>query len=244
MLENDDNPESLYIEDKNNDGLESQETKFLLIRSKNPRTVGVSFLAPRLVENKLLTQNVWTNIQAVIVIRDNAIHFYNPSMEVANKLQKIGAASVQNFASLANEWFDNQMSEFNFHLMPLSFVSLPTQTQAVDFNIEEKNLLDYLDRLEAGADETDPLYTVTINFELKLSRSNDTDAPKVRLSSDPDPMPIRITEEQDLQKYPWDFKKLTEKCRARYPNFKQDKEFYRIRDSLCQDDSNGLCKIR
>ena len=244
LVENDDKPESLYIEVKKKDGIKSQGMNFLLNRSKNPRTRDVAFLAEKLVEKKLLTQNVWTNIQALLVIRDNAIHFYNPSREIANKLQIVGTASVQNFASLVKEWFDNEMSEFNFHLMPLSFVTLPTQTEAVVFNIEEKNFLEYLDSLAARADETDSQYAVTINFELKLKRSTDTDALGVRLTSDPDAMPIHITEEQALQKYSWDYKKLTAKCRARYSDFKCDKKFHGIRKSLCQDEGNVLCKIR
>ena len=244
LVENDDKLESLYIEDKKNDGIKSQGPNYQLNRSQNPRTRDIGFLAKKLVEKNLITQNVWTNVQALLVVRDNAIHFCDPSIAISNKLQMIGAASVQNFASLVKEWFDNEMSGFNFQLMPLSFVSLPTQTQAVDFNIGEKNLLEYLDRLEAEADETDPQYTVTINFELKLNRSNDTDAPEVRVTSHPDAIPIRMTEEQDLQKYPWDYKKLTGKCRARYTDFKQDKKFHRIKKSLCQDESNSLCKIR
>lgn len=244
LVENDDELESLFIEEKKKDGLKSQGPNYQLNRSGNPRTSDVSFLAKKLVEKKLITQNVWTNVQALLIIRDNAIHFYNPSMEIANKLQIVGAASVQNFASLVKKWFDNDLSEFNLHLMPLSFVTLPTQTETVVLNQEEQNFLEYLNRLEAGADETDSQYAVTINFEVKLKRSTNTDAPEFRLTSDPDAIPIHITEEQALQKYSWDYKKLTDKCRARYSDFKSDKRFHGIKKSLCKDESNGLCKIR
>ncbi len=185
LVENDDKLESLYIEHKKKDAMKSQGKNFLLNRSGNPRTSDVGFLAKKLVEKKHITQNVWTNIQALLIIRDNAIHFYNPSMEIANKLQILGAASVQNFVSLVKKWFDNDLSEFNLHLMPLSFVTLPTQTEAVVFNREE----------------------------------------------------------QFLQKYSWDYKKLTDQCRARYSEFKCDKKFHGIKKSLCQDERNGLCKI-
>ena len=244
LAENDDELQSLYIKDRNKDVTNSGEVNLQLNRSGNPRTRDVSYLAKKLLEMKLLTQNVWTNIQALLVIRDDSIHFYNPSKEIASKLQTIGAASVQNFASLVKDWFDNELVEFNFHLMPLSFVTLPTQTDAVVFNKEERHFLEYLDRLENRADETDSQFAVTINFELKLKRSTDTDAFGVRLTSHPDAMPIRITEEQALQKYSWDYKKLTEKCRARYSDFKCDKKYHEIRKSLCQDEDNVLCKIR
>ena len=188
LAENDDELQSLYIKDRNKDVTNSGEVNLQLNRSGNPRTRDVSYLAKKLLEMKLLTQNVWTNIQALLVIRDDSIHFYNPSKEIASKLQTIGAASVQNFASLVKDWFDNELVEFNFHLMPLSFVTLPTQTDAVVFNKEERHFLEYLDRLENRADETDSQFAVTINFELKLKRSTDTDAFGVRLTSHPDAM--------------------------------------------------------
>ena len=246
LNEHDNKLPSLYerYNPKNNDGSKSKRTKIKRNRLENPLTIGVGFIAEKLVEKKLVTQNVWTNIQALLVVRDNAIHFYNPSRAVANSLHIVGAATVQNFASLVNEWFDNDMSKFNFHLMPLSFVTPPTQTQAVVFNAAEKNFLEYLDRLVQGADEKDSQFAVTINFPLKLNRSNDTDAIPVRRSSDPDAMLIQMTEEQAFQNFPWDYKKLTSKCRARYSEFKRNSKYHAILKSLQQDESNGLCKIR
>lgn len=236
VAENNDDIQSLYIADK---------TKtFKLNRSGNPLTHNLSSLAKKLVERKHLTQNTLANIEMLLEIRDSSIHFYNTSREFSNKLQTIGAASIQNFASLAQEWFCCDLSKFDFHLMPLSFIALPTQTEAVILNREEKNFLEFLNKQETQADETDSQYAVTINFEVKLKRSTSKDALEFVVTSDPDATPIHVTEEQVLDQYPWDYATLTEKCRTRYSNFKQDKKYHTIRKSLLEEKENILCKTR
>ena len=236
LIEDNDDVQSLYIADK---------TKtFKLNRSGNPLTHDFFYLAKKLVEKKHLTQNTLTNIEMLLEIRYSSIHFFNSSPEFTNKLQTIGAASIQNFASLAKEWFDRDLSEFDFHLMPLSFVALPSQTEAVVFNKEEQNFLDFLNQRETEADETDSQFAVTINFEVKLKRSKSKDALGVFVTTDPDATPIHVTEEQVLEKFPWDFKRLTAKCQERYLDFKCNQRYHDIKKSLCEDRDKDLCKTR
>ena len=71
----------------------------------------------------------------------------------AQRLQEFGAASVKNFAAAAADWFKRDLSEFNFYLMPLSFVRLPSRAQAVVLNPEEKNFLAFVEGLEAKQDD-------------------------------------------------------------------------------------------
>ena len=47
------------------------------------------------------------------------------------RLQEIGTASLKNFVTATRNWFQRDLTDFNFYLMPLSFVALPTQTEAV-----------------------------------------------------------------------------------------------------------------
>lgn len=75
--------------------------------------------------------NAWANIQALLEMRDSSIHFYNRSGAFPVRLQEIGAASLKNFVAATKNWFGRDMSEFNFYLMPLSFIALPQQTEAV-----------------------------------------------------------------------------------------------------------------
>lgn len=242
--ENNDDVQSFYIEDKTNRDPNSNVKTFKRNRSGNPLTHDLVYLAKKLIEKKHLTQNTLTNIEMLLEIRDSSIHFYNSSREFTNKLQTIGAASIQNFASLAQEWFGRDLSKFDFHLMPLSFIALPSQTDAVILNREEQNFLAFLNKQEIQADENDSQYAVTINFEVKLMRSKSKDALEFVVTSDPDATPIHVAEEQVLEQFPWNYGKLTEKCRARYSNFKQDKKYYTIKKLVEKNKENVLCKTR
>ena len=229
---------------KKKDGSDSKKLKYKLTQSGNKFTHNLGYLAKKLVEKKHLEQNIWSNIQALLEIRNSSIHFYNSSPEFANRLQEIGIASLKNFVLLVGEWFDRDLSEFNFYLMPLSFVPLPTQVEAVVSNKAEKNFLNYLAKLEAGRDEADSKYAVTINIEVKFTRSKETGAIGVHITSDPDAPEVRVTEEQIRDEFPWDYNELTTKCRKRYSNFKSNPKYHDIRKSLCDDESKKLCKIR
>ncbi len=237
---------SLYVMEPliKKDGSKSKKLKIKRTRSGNPFTHGLDYLAKQLIEQGHLEQNVWTNIQALLGLRDSSIHFYNSSPEFAVKLQEIGVASLKNFVLLINEWFKHDLNEFNFYLMPLSFVDLPKQPEAIILNKEERNFLNYLEQLEAGTDEADSKYSVAINFEVKFIRSRSKDALGVHITSNPDAPEIRMTEEQILEQYPWDYQTLTNKCRERYSDFKRNQDYHKIRKSLCEDEKKKLCKTR
>lgn len=205
--------------------------------SGNPRTHAISFLANKLSGQGILNLNVKSNIDALIEIRNSVIHFYDSTGTLEVKIQEIGTASLQNFALIMREWFGKDLSEYNFYLMPLSFMMLPTRTDAIILNPQEENFLNYLKRLEADADESDTEYSVTINIDMRLTKSGSKDIPEVRVTDNPDAPAVRVTEEEIRERYPWDYRELTQKCHERYSNFKQNKEYYEIKKSL-EDDRN------
>ena len=94
-------------------------------RSGNPFTHGLEYLGSKLLSQSLLNNAAWQNILAVIEMRDNAVHFYNKSYLFSQRLQEVGSALVKNYVSAIKDWFDEDLAEFNFFLMPLSFVAPP-----------------------------------------------------------------------------------------------------------------------
>ena len=237
---------SLYVREsfQKKDGSKSKKLIIKRTRSGNPLTHSLDYLAKKLIEQGHLEQNVWTNIQALLGLRDSSIHFYNSSPTFAIKLQEIGVASLKNFVLLVEEWFDYDLNEFNFYLMPLSFIDLPKQTEAIVLNKEERNFLNYLAQLEAGTDEADSKYSVAINFEVKFMRSKTKGALGVHITSNPNAPEVRMTEEQILEQYPWDYQTLTNKCRDRYSDFKCNQDYHNIRKFLCADKNKKLSKTR
>ena len=227
---------------EHNDDINSLYRENAHSSSGNPHTHAISFLANGLAGRGILNLNVKSNIDALIEIRDSVIHFYDSTGTLEVKVQEIGAASLQNFALIMREWFGKDLSEYNFYLMPLSFMMLPARTDAIILNPQEENFLNYLERLEADADKSDTEYSVTINIDVRLTKSGSKDIPEVRLTDDPNAPAVRVTEEEIREKYPWDYAKLTQKCRDRYSNFKRNAEYHEIKKSL--EGNNNLVSTR
>lgn len=235
---------SLYVLEPRikKDGTKGKQLQIKKTRSGNPYTHGIDFLAKQLIQKGSLDSKVWANIQALLEVRDPCIHFYNRTGAFSVRLQEIGAASLKNFVALVKEWFGRDLTEFNFYLMPLSFVTLPQQNQAIVLNKEEKNFLTYLESLEPDADNSDSAYSVTVNIDVKFTRSKAKDALGVRVTSNPDAPEVRLTDEQVQERYPWNYKRLTEECCKRYSDFKQDKNYHTLRKKLLGHRKFGLTR--
>ncbi len=204
-------------------------------RSGNPITHSLDYLAKKLLETKTLEQHAWKNLQILLEMRDTVVHFYHHAPQFAERLQEVGAATVKNFVAAIQDWFERDLSEYNFYLMPLSFVSIPERTDAILLNKEERRFIEFLEQQEP--DNTDPSarYSVTVNIEVRFTRSKAKDALALQVTKDPNAPAIRLTEEQIRERYPWDYKTLTEKCRQRYTDFKVNQEYHDIRKGLVTD---------
>lgn len=244
LAENGNRIQSLYAKKrpKKKDGSKSNKETTKPTPSGNPFTHSLRYLGDKLVQQKYLEPNAWANIEALMEFRDSSVHFFNSSPNFAKRLQEIGAASLENFVSLVGEWFNRDLSEFNFYLMPLSFVDLPTQTKAIVSNREERNFLNYLKDLEAKADETDSKYFVTINMDVRFLRSREKDAIGIRTTSNPDAQEVYLTEEDMRKEYPWICDQLTQKCRERYSCFKSNQKYNNIKKLL--QNNRKFCYIR
>jgi hypothetical protein len=108
----------------------------------------LDYLAKQLVSKGTLDAKVHSNLEALLELRDSAVHFYNRSPIFSLRLQEIGTASLKNFVAVTDEWFGKSLLHFNFYLMPLSFVAPPSSTSAVVLNSEEKNFLTFVESLE------------------------------------------------------------------------------------------------
>lgn len=221
------------------DGTKSKKLKIKETRSGNPFTHSLDHLAKRLVETKAFDANAWANIQALLELRDSSIHFYNHSGAFPVRLQEIGTASLKNFVAATKAWFGRDLSEFNFYLMPLSFVAMPQQTDGVVLNQEERKFLAFIEGLEPANDDANSPYSVTVNIDIKFTRSKAKDALGVKITNDPNAPSVRLTEEQIRERYPWDYDRLTSECRKRYSDFKAAQKYHDVRKRLLGDKRYG-----
>lgn len=201
-------------------------------RSGSPFTHGLDYLASKLTEQGVLDEACRKNLQVLSELRDTSVHFYHRNPKLAEQLQEIAMAAVKNFASAVQDWFDEDLSRFNFYLMPLSFVSPPLATQSVELNNRERTFMSYVRELDDSASDPNARYSVAVNIEVRFVRSKSAAAAAVRVTNDPGAPAVQLTEEQIRERYPWDYAELTRRCRARYSNFKVARKYHDIRKSL------------
>jgi len=211
-------------------------------RSGNPITHSADYLAKKLSEKGMLDEAARKNLEGMIELRHSVIHFYNRSPQFVQRLHELGAACVKNFAAAIKDWFNRDLAEFKFFLMPLSFVELPDSTEAIVLNTHEKNFLAFIDALEPKTSDPSSRYSVTVNVEIRFTKSKAKDALAVQVTDDPNAPAVRLTEEQIRERYPWDYARLTEECRRRYTDFKVNREYHTRRKALLDD--NRFCHVR
>lgn len=236
LKQNSNKIKSLYVYEKftKKDGTKGKQERIKLTRSGNPFTHSLEYLGSQLLSQGLLNEAAWQNILAVIEIRDNAVHFYNKSYLFSRRLQEVGSASVKNYVSAIKDWFDEDLTEFNFFLMPLSFVAPPSSVDGIVLSKEEANLVKYIDSADSANDPKER-YSVAVNINVTFSRSKVKDALQVQLSGDSGATPITLTEEQIRQKYRLTYDELVDECKKRYSDFKLDKKFFATKKALEAD---------
>jgi hypothetical protein len=151
-------------------------------------------------------------------------------------------ACLKNFVSAVQDWFGENLSRFNFYLMPLSFIAPPSAFEAVHLSKEEKNFLQYINDIKPADEDPDARYSVAVNVVVRFTRSKAVDAQMVRITNDPNALAIRLTEEQICEKYPWDYDELSKRCKERYEGFKMNGEYHKIRKQYEND--NRFAHIR
>lgn len=234
---------SLFVrETKGKSGQPLSKPRFKRTRSGNPLTHGADFLARKLVESGALDPSAAKDIEGALELRDSVGHFYNRSPLFAQRLQQLGAASVKNFVAATSDWFGRSLAEFNSFLMPLSFVSLPESAEGLVLNPEEKRFLAFLESLEPSEGEPASRYSVTVNIDIRFTRSKTKEALAVQVTSGPSAPAVRLTDEQIRERYRWDYARLTAECWKRYTDFKADAKYHKCRKQLPGD--KRFCHIR
>lgn len=229
---------SLYVRQ----GAGKKRKRIKRTKAGNPITHSLMFLAHALEKNGKLHRDAVANLEILDEFRDAAIHFYHADPEFASKLHGVAEAAVRNFNVAAKDWFREDLSRFNFYLLPLSFVEVPPAARMVPGRRALQRILKWLSERQGESTDEGSGYAVTVDVELRLVKSRSTDTTPVRVTDDPSAPAVRLSEEEVREKYPWDYKRLVEECRSRYNNFKVSKEYHELRRKYESD--MGYCYVR
>jgi hypothetical protein len=204
-----------------------------------------------LVAQKEFDDRCRKNIDLLIEIRDNAIHYINKGLDFSKKVQEIGTASLRNYITAINEWFGWDLSKYNFYLMPMSFFH-PVEIDSFSVRTQEKEIarmLEYFREVETTypSDENYP-YNVTLQIKTKFVKaSTDLSVFEVRYTDSEDAPEVKVSEENIFKdKYRLPYSALVNKLKDRYSDFKVNKRFHAIKRGLEDSNKHGdrFCKIR
>lgn len=229
---------SLYVHYP--DPKESGKRVTRLNRCGNPITLGINYLANKLFEDKNsgLEKPCLDNLLALIEVRDTSAHFLNKDLYFGRRILEIGTASIQNFVGLITEWFQIDLSRYNFFLMPLSFYHGFESAAPVSVSMyseQMQRLLTYLDTLDySQADENakPQRQHFSLRLETRLVRGKDTQAVAFRWTDDPSAPAVSLREEDILKTYPWTYRVLTDTLKKRYSDFLENNFYHAIRRPL------------
>jgi len=248
IINNNDDVESVVkyekVEDEDGKKVEQPKTN----RSGNPITYGLEYLIEKLFHDKLngITKATYDNIKLLIEARDNVIHFVVNDPKFSSKIYEIGTASLRNYLVLIQDWFEVDLSRYNFFLMPISFFhefDAAEVASVEDYDQQMTNFLEYVNRVEEESGEPeDPMQNVTLTIESKVVRSKDSEALPFQWTDDPDAPSVSVKEEGALKNYPYTYRELCNKIDERYTNFKQNQRYHNIRQEL--EEESKYCKIR
>ena len=230
---------ALYVKEKKTkkDGSKSSKEYVKINRAGNPMSVSM-YEAYRIVVEEYgvkIDKAVKENLETLVEIRDNSIHFINDDLDLALKIQEIGTAALQNYLHLVRDWFGDVLLRYNFYLMPLSFFRDFGSAAGQTLNTNEKNLLSYIksveEQYERGGEDAGE-YNLALKIDIKFQKAKGNEGLNVRITNDQNAPAVRLAEEQIIEKYPWDFRVLTTRLNKRYSNFKSNSEYHSIRRVL------------
>ena len=219
---------SLYILEPviNKDGSASQKKKKpKLNRCGNPMSISIFECIKILDDKKELPRNLKNNIESIIELRDNAVHFVSLT-SISKQIQELGFACVKNYISAIKLWkLSIDISQYNLYLMPLAYIDEKITVYSV-VTADNQNYVSFVKRLLESDQENDQDFDIAISIDVEFKKGNSFEAIGVKYDSEG--TAVALTEEQIHMKFPWSHRELARRCKGRYSDFKQDRRFYSL----------------
>ena len=216
----------------NKDGTKSTTRKYVdKNRSGNPKTISIMETLSILDNQKYLPTNLRDNIEALIELRDNSIHFANMD-DISRQIQELGFACIKNYITLIKEKkIEIDISNYNFYLMPLAYVSSNMVSESV-LTEETKNYLTLV-KSKIAKEESDQNYDIAITIDIDFKKGSSFDG--LGFTYDKDGIRVALTEENIRKRYPWDNAELIRRCKMQYSDFIQNKNWNAQRNEIKND---------
>ncbi|MFN9253774.1 MAG: DUF3644 domain-containing protein [Holosporaceae bacterium] len=226
ISQNKNNLNVIYATEKNKNN--AKKINYKKNRSGNKMTISIEAAIERLS----LQKDLRSQLETLIEIRDNAIHFYNESKILDKKILEVGTATLKSFIEILGEWFDYPIGKHKLFLIPLAF-DIPESFDATALTQESKGhqkLLKYIINQENNNEE-DAKHRISLQVDVRFTR-NKTGLAVHSTNDSENAIPI-VYDEGFRNKYPWTYREnLIPELKKRYTQFTANKNFIKIKNSL------------
>lgn len=203
-------------------------------RCQTPMTISIGECILKLAQiSTVKIDPVWEeNLNMLIQIRDSSIHFHNTNKRLSITVYELGMANLKNYVTLIKQWFDYDLSRYNFYLMPLSFFHDFESIESFSVSLKDKqirDLLKYISEQEQSIllpQNSDFSVSMKVQTQLFTVKSpNSLPVASYSSPNDPQAVTLNITEEEWKKKFPFDYSSLKEKLKVLYIDFKENQRF-------------------
>lgn len=191
-------------------------------RSKNPMTVEL-IGSMRLLK---LEQAVVDNIISMVEIRDTAIHFFHKA-QIKYVVFTLGVATLQNYQSIVKDWFGVSLKDYNFYIMPLSFVYDFTTIKSLGLENSPPvvaNIIRSVSEMQnADSQNSNYRFVCEIGAELFSVKKSSQDADlTIKIDQNAEGAELAVTSyKSKLDRYPFSYTQVIGKIKESLPSVKQ-----------------------
>lgn len=212
-------------------------------RSNQPYTIGIENAMNILRNQKKIDINVVENINLLLEIRDNSIHFINDNDSLNSELHNISSAAVKNYYNLVEEWFKKfDITQYNFFITPLNFRSIDLAIDPLTLSVAQQNFLNYINIAKNAADIKSERYDVIIKQEIKFVRTTQDKGILISQVKNGKKLNVELTDDIFSQLFPLTYEQIVKKIKEKNPSFKLNKKFHQIKTRFQEEEK--YCRAR
>lgn len=223
----------LYVKQKRNNknGTTGKRTEIKRNRCGNPLTISIIETMNKLIQSKHLSENVRSNIESLIELRDNSIHFIT-SKPIQIELHELSCACILNYIAIIKKWELNiNLTRYNFQLLPLAFVDPETSVKAA-LTSEQYNYINFflsrINNQETKDESFNVAIKVGVHFEKKKQQA-------ITVTQGKDGIQITLSEEDFKDKYPMTYKDVQDKAKLMYSDIIFNSDFNSLMVEIKKD---------
>jgi len=193
-------------------------------RCGNPESISIFTAIRKLKGINEIPKNLEENIDSLIELRDNAIHFI--ATDITKQVQELGFACIKNYITIIKKWeLGIDLSKYNLYLMPLAYIDTKIEMDYI-LTTETKQYLDFIQTKISNKDNTDEDFDIVVSIDVNFKKGNSFDS--IGVKYDAEGIPITLSEENIRKKFSLTTQDIKTQCKERYSNFIQNKNFHTI----------------